>query len=293
MAVGCRYQDEGVFEYIDDTFTGIERTTELASQTALSEKQTDRVHTAALKSMGKMGDDTGAIKVSKPVKGAAGQDGMDDNEGVEAVNTGEDSEDDEDHLLDPAPWARIFGRMRAAAAPSVSKRPAPKASARGNESGNGNGKKSKAVVGGSCAAVSSSAAAKPAAGRNRKRAVAEGADDEAEGPDGFGAKAPVPSGVDDQELITSYQGQVDALQHMDATDSSDTSFLPWCEQRITKLGELKQGSVGSSSSSTATHHQSRQPITLPASLLLCKFNYISFIYIIYINIQQVAQYSAD
>ena len=58
-------QDEGCYEYIDETFNETERSSVLAnSETILSEDQTDRVHSAAMKAMGKMADDTNAIRMS-------------------------------------------------------------------------------------------------------------------------------------------------------------------------------------------------------------------------------------
>ena len=54
-------------------------------------------------------------------------------------------------------------------------------------------------------------------------------------------KAPVPSGTDDSELISSYQSQLDVLQQLDVEGSSDQVFAPWCKNRLAKPAELKAG----------------------------------------------------
>eukprot|EP00438_Fugacium_kawagutii_P001630 Skav211748 [mRNA] locus=scaffold1548:487216:491398:- [translate_table: standard] len=218
-------RDEGVFEYVDENYTEVTRSNILTSDTILSNDQNDRVHAAALKTMNKFGDDTNAITVSNPFRRSSVtiEEVPDDAEAVETAGgepAAPEDEEDDSHLLDPSPFARIFGRIKAANtnAPSVPKRAAPKS-----------------------APEPSSKRAKPPAGsggRNRKRTAADGGE---EGEELFGARAPVPSSADDSAVIAGYQRQLDELQKLNCEDSADPAFGPWCKARLSKLGELKEG----------------------------------------------------
>ena len=235
------FQDEGCYEYIDETFNETERSSILAnSETILSEDQTDRVHIAAMKAMGKMADDTNAIRMSSSALFSSAAASSTDAEqqadnNIQAV----DGDSDDDHLLDPNPFAKVFGRLRGGAMPAAGKRPMPKVTAGRAE--NPKDKKPKTT---STAVGEPLASGGGSGGRNRnsKKRGAEGGDD-GDGQSDFGAKAPVPSGADDSELIDSYQSQLDQLQALDAEGSSDQVFVPWCKNRTAKLQELKQGSA--------------------------------------------------
>ena len=61
-----RKQDIGVYEYVDETATSVERTTLLSTpETILSADQTTTIHTAALKQFGKS-DNTDCVTLSAP-----------------------------------------------------------------------------------------------------------------------------------------------------------------------------------------------------------------------------------
>ena len=231
-------QDEGCYEYIDETFNETERSSVLAnSETILSEDQTDRVHSAAMKAMGKMADDTNAIRMSSSafVSSASASQGGEQQQDQDIQEV--DGDSDEDHLLDPNPFAKVFGRLRGGATPAPAKRALPK-QASGRPEQKQENKKARTTT----PAVGETRVQPGQAARNRKeKRRADGDDGELQSD--FGAKAPVPSGTDDSELIDSYQSQLDKLQALDAEGSADQVFVPWCKHRTTKLQELKQGSA--------------------------------------------------
>ena len=222
-------QDEGVFEYLDETATEVVRSNILSSETILSDDQNDRLHAATLKtSMSKFGDDTNAIQVSSSALRSSGSRDVPATEITEdedaAADGADEDGDGESHLLDPSPFARLFGRIKSASVSAVPKRAAPKAAAEPAS------KKAKNVA-------TAAPSAPSGAGRNKKRGAAEESDGS------FGAKAPVPDAQDDSDIVASYQAQVDDLQKLNADGSADPKFIPWCKVRLADLAELKQGAV--------------------------------------------------
>lgn len=227
----CLVQDEGVYEYINESSTQCDRTNVLTSSTVLSADQNDRIHTAAMKNLGKMGgDDSNAVVISGASSSrfgaaAAASSDVDVAEG-RTGDLGSDEEEEDSHMLDPSPFSKLFSRMKGACGNQQQKRPSGKAIAQ--PKGEPNKKKSRNTGGGG-----------GGAGRNRKRSQ-EGAS-VADGGEDFGLKAPVPTGDEDSTLVASYQSQLDQLQQLDADGSADGTFLPWCRSRMSKLTELKQG----------------------------------------------------
>lgn len=214
-----------------------DRTTIVSSDTILSADQNDRVHAAATKAMGKMGDDSTALIMSSSSKTMTPADGDVDAETAPATGQPSD-DDDESHLLDPSPFLKIFGRLKGQSA-SVSKRAVPKSNAKVTPAE----KRPKTQTTTPTPTTTTTSAGGEKGGRNRKRNAPEQEDDGEKGSDIFGVKAPVPAGTDDSELISSYQTQLDALQQLDVEGSSDQVFGPWCKSRLAKLGELKTGGL--------------------------------------------------
>lgn len=229
------HQDEGCYEYIDESYATTDRATIVSSDTILSADQNDRVHAAATKAMGKMGDDSSALIMSTSSTGVAPADG-DADEAPGAPATGQASDDeDESHLLDPSPFLKIFGRLKGQSASAI-KRTAPKSNPKTTPAEKKARTSSTTGPGGGGG---------DKVGRNRKRSSTAEQEDEIpsseKGGDFIGVKAPVPAGSDDSELISSYQTQLDALQQLDVEGSSDQVFGPWCKSRLAKLAELKAG----------------------------------------------------
>lgn len=218
----CMFQDEGVYEYIDEDTTSVDRQTLLNTpDVVLSANQNDTIHSAAIRQLGRVCDASRAVTLRGGSAGSS-TDVFVDGDALLETSTDtpkpSDANEEEGEPEDEADHTNPFMKLLARIGPV---------------------KKRKAADGPTTQV--------PKEAKNNKRHREEkfrkrrAAPDEKPQPTEPVTPTPPTVPKEDQELLESYMAQLEDLQKLDASSSADTSFNPWAKTRQSKLNELKSG----------------------------------------------------
>lgn len=211
--------DIGVYEYVDECATSLDRTTQLSTpDTTLSADQTNVIHEAALKQMAKPATEcvtltsvAESVKDHKNTKAESGETKVDGEEEAE-----DDDNEDDGPVFTGQPFASLFLRMK------------------------GSDKKRTASQAGVEKIKENKLPKKPKGGNAKKRKSGE--EPEAPpSPSGFRRPAPIPSNDEDKSLIASYEKQLQGHSELNPPSADDNAFVPWAKTRLADLQGLKSG----------------------------------------------------
>ncbi|CAE7426705.1 unnamed protein product, partial [Symbiodinium pilosum] len=211
-------EDEGVFEYIDQSSNAVSRVTDLSDpDLILSKDQNAVIFAAATKLMAPKEDpfvtlQSSSASPSGPASSVAGAGVTDGANAATGVDVSKDIEMDDDDCDNENPFAELFNRMKTSTAPKAAKAKsaaAPKAAAGAPKS--------------------------KAANRNKKAESDRGS---------FAPPVKTPGKgdmtQDDEEASSKFRTLVDDFYMLDAASADDdASFASWAKAKIQNMQDLK------------------------------------------------------
>lgn len=224
-------QDEGIYTYIDEDITSVDRTTQLNTpDVVLSANQNDTIHAAATRQLNKAYEISRAVTVrGSSSKGSCSEAFVDADVLMEQTPDGSGSGEqncevveEEENLEQDQPFLKLFSRLGSAKRKGASQ---SGTDSKPNSKPTSNTKNIKSNRGGGGGTAPKRAnpdppgPSIPAAPENQQGDVSQ----------------------EDQELIESYRQQMEELEKLDAPSSADTAFNQWAKARQSKLSELKSG----------------------------------------------------
>ena len=213
------WQDVGIFGYINEQTTEVDRVTQMNDpEVTLSADQTDIIHNSVLRQMKRSGkDENSAVLMTGSRRHSDGVDAAHPASSAQggcapahpADPNSDNQSDDDTFMLDPQPFAKLMCRLGSSRGPPAKK----------------------GRTGPPCP--------KPVASRNKgaKRKSEPALDPQPQPqPDPCDARS-----GEDEQLVESYNSQLNTLKVFDPPSSDDSAFPTWARARIQKITEVRVG----------------------------------------------------